>query len=83
MTSYIILGKNVKFIMKLFERVPFQDNHSLGIELDMDMQVISVIETDYKGDSVRIRTELINHWINNAKGNASLNYLKVVAKKLG
>ena len=62
--DFYFIGKNIIFIRKLFEKVPFQDNHSLGIELDVAMDVISVIETDHKGDSIKIRNLLIDHWIN-------------------
>ncbi len=80
---FFIAGKNVRYITNLFKEVPFQANHSLGVELDVSMDVISQIETDYKGNSLRIRRELISYWIHNATAKATLHYLKAVAKKLG
>ena len=74
-------GKNLPFILKLLEKVPLERNHRLGIELDIPVYLLNVIEVDHKNDSKRIREEIVQKWLEGNR-NISLEYLEKVANKL-
>ena len=74
-------GKNLPFILKLLEKVPLERSHRLGIELDIPVYLLNVIEVDYKNDSERIREEIVQKWLEGNR-NISLEYLEKVANKL-
>ncbi len=49
--------------MKFLDKVPFQRNHMLGVQLGISFHTLSIIETNYRGDSERIRMEIVQTWL--------------------
>ena len=82
---YISTGKNnINYIMNFLNKIPYQRNHRLGVELGVSLPTLNLIEVDFHGNSERIRMEIVQNWLyGNANQDISMRFLQKVADTLG
>ncbi len=67
--------------MKLLQKVSLERNHRLGVELGVPPYQLNQIEVDHKGNSERIRMDIVQKWLHGDE-NITLQFLEKAVYKL-